>query len=443
MVRVAWTGSALSLDEADGAWSAEYETGSEEPVAGRLGPGSGSTPTLMGTGDQDRFVVITDGQPLMHLVLMWRDEIPEDWEPIAPGKDRRIAAEVPVQFGDQTATTSVSEQSVLVRGYGAMVVNNDYGLEVPETWPTVLDRLFILLTGVPGVAPHGVEKFTWDPQTRTALSNEEVEHEERDGELWRFAYTLLGEPHGEIVVATTRPETMLGDTAVAVHPGDERYTGIVGRTLCHPFFPDREVRVIADEAVDPEFGTGAVKVTPGHDPADYERGARHGLPLINILNKDGTLNDEAAEFATLAIEKQCRRHPERLKCKAEPARRIMVEAQRLDLGVIEEFAWLDDAAAVDADGDDLEILAAQGRFELVEGRHLLDTGRAPRRPEIEEHHLAAAIGETDLLAVGGAKGRHPLGRRLVQPDQRRHLALHQRIETVRRSLIGCGREDDV
>ena len=163
MYRAQWDGTTLSV-----AWTADYETGPAEQVAGRLGAGSGSTPSLMGTADgQDKFVVITDGQPLMHLVLFWRDEIPDDWEAIAPGKDRRIAAEVPVTFGDPLAETSVSEQSVLVRGYSAVVVNNDYGYSLPLWIPEIIRQLLVVLSGSPGFAPYGVEKFVWDPTTRT------------------------------------------------------------------------------------------------------------------------------------------------------------------------------------------------------------------------------------------------------------------------------------
>ncbi len=137
----------------------------------------------------------------------------------------------------------------------------------------------------------------WDPVGQTALSDLEVVHEEGvQGEMWSFAYPLT-DGSGEIVVATTRPETMLGDTAVAVHPDDPRYAHLVGRTVRHPFM-GREVPVIADAIlVDPAFGTGAVKVTPAHDPNDYEVGKRHGLPFINILNGDGTLNAEGGPFA--------------------------------------------------------------------------------------------------------------------------------------------------
>jgi hypothetical protein len=159
MVRVQWTGKELTLEEESGAWSADYEIGGD-PAAGRLGAGSGATPSLMGVGEQDRFVVITDGQELMHLVLFWRDEIPEQWEPIAPGKDPRIAAEVPVTFGDPAATSSVSEQSVLIYGYGAVVVNNDYGEDAPEGIAAVFA----------GYVSRGVEKFVWDPEARKLKS---------------------------------------------------------------------------------------------------------------------------------------------------------------------------------------------------------------------------------------------------------------------------------
>ena len=163
MYRVQWTGTDLSIDEVDGGWAAEYEVG--EGVGGlRLGPGSGATPTLMGTGDEDKFVVITDGQELMHLVLFWRDEIPVDWDQIPGTRDRRIAAQVPVTFGDSGATQSLSEQSVCVRGYGALVVNN-----LLKT--TVNKRILaVLLSGNPSIAPYGAEKFEWDPSSRELQS---------------------------------------------------------------------------------------------------------------------------------------------------------------------------------------------------------------------------------------------------------------------------------
>jgi valyl-tRNA synthetase len=149
-----------------------------------------------------------------------------------------------------------------------------------------------------GLIYRGERLINWDPGTRTALSNEEVDHEERQGELWRFAYPLA-DGSGEIVVATTRPETMLGDTAVAVHPEDPRYAGLVGKPLRHPFFPERDLRVVADSAIDREFGTGAVKVTPAHDPADFELGRRHGLAMINIFELDATINANGGTYRGL------------------------------------------------------------------------------------------------------------------------------------------------
>src|SRR5438128_9643208 len=136
----------------------------------------------------------------------------------------------------------------------------------------------------------------WCVKDRTALSDLEVDHEEGvKGELYKFAYPLA-DGSGEIVVATTRPETMLGDTAVAVHPDDPRYKAMIGKNVRHPI-TGRELPVIADaELVDPKFGTGAVKVTPAHSFEDFESGKRHWLPLINILNLDGTLNENAGRF---------------------------------------------------------------------------------------------------------------------------------------------------
>ena len=145
--------------------------------------------------------------------------------------------------------------------------------------------------------------INWCPDCQTALSDLEVDHQENaESELWSFAYPL-SDASGEIVVATTRPETMLGDTAVAVHPDDERYKGLIGRNVKHPLL-GYEFAIIADaELVDPEFGTGAVKVTPSHDPNDFETGLRHDLRFINILNPDGTLNDHCGPFEGMDILK--------------------------------------------------------------------------------------------------------------------------------------------
>ncbi|MGK7872854.1 MAG: valine--tRNA ligase [Xenococcaceae cyanobacterium] len=134
----------------------------------------------------------------------------------------------------------------------------------------------------------------WCPSSQSAVSDLEVESKEVDGHLWHFRYPLT-DGSGYVEVATTRPETMLGDTGVAVNPQDERYQHLIGKTVTLPII-GREIPIFADELVNPEFGTGCVKVTPGHDPNDFEMGQRHQLPFINIMNKDGTLNENAGSF---------------------------------------------------------------------------------------------------------------------------------------------------
>ena len=142
-----------------------------------------------------------------------------------------------------------------------------------------------------GLIYRGKRLVNWDPVLHTAVSDLEVVSEEEDGHLWHMRYPLT-DGSGSVVVATTRPETMLGDTAVAVHPDDDRYRHLVGRMLRLPL-TDREIPVIADDYVDPEFGSGCVKITPAHDFNDYAMGQRHALPLINILTADAALNDNA------------------------------------------------------------------------------------------------------------------------------------------------------
>jgi len=146
-----------------------------------------------------------------------------------------------------------------------------------------------------GLIYRGSYMVNWCPASQSAVSDLEVENKEVDGHLWHFRYPLTS-GEGELEVATTRPETMLGDTAVAVNPNDERYKHLIGQTLTLPLM-NREIPVIGDEFVDMAFGTGCVKVTPAHDPNDFAMGKRHNLPVINILNKDGTLNDNAGEFS--------------------------------------------------------------------------------------------------------------------------------------------------
>ena len=144
-----------------------------------------------------------------------------------------------------------------------------------------------------GLIYRGKRLVNWDPVLHTALSDLEVLSSEEKGKLWRFRYPLA-DGSGALVVATTRPETMLGDTAVAVHPSDARFTRFIGKLIRLPLV-ERSIPVIADEHVDPEFGTGCVKVTPGHDFNDYEMGLRHSLPLINVFDQDAKLNAEVPE----------------------------------------------------------------------------------------------------------------------------------------------------
>ncbi|MEH1821954.1 MAG: valine--tRNA ligase [Nostoc sp.] len=145
-----------------------------------------------------------------------------------------------------------------------------------------------------GLIYRGEYLVNWCPASQSAVSDVEVENQEVNGNLWHFRYPLT-DGSGFVEVATTRPETMLGDTAVAVNPNDDRYKHLIGKTLTLPIL-QREIPIIGDEFVDPTFGTGCVKVTPAHDPNDFDMGKRHNLPLINIMNKDGTLNANAGEF---------------------------------------------------------------------------------------------------------------------------------------------------
>ncbi len=151
-----------------------------------------------------------------------------------------------------------------------------------------------------GFIYQGDYLVNWDPVTQTALSDDEVEHEERDSFLWHIRYPFA-DGSGELVVATTRPETMLGDTGVAVHPSDERYRNAVGKEIKLPL-TGRTIPIIADPFVDPTFGTGAVKLTPAHDFNDFEAARRNNLPLLNILTPDAKLNAEAGRFAGLEVE---------------------------------------------------------------------------------------------------------------------------------------------
>lgn len=165
-----------------------------------------------------------------------------------------------------------------------------------------------------GLIYKGTRITNWCVNCHTALSDIEVEHEDTPGHLWYVRYQVVGEEDTYLTIATTRPETIPGDTAVAVNPEDERYAKLIGKTLRLPIL-NREIPVIADSYVDTKFGTGAVKITPSHDPNDYEMGLRHNLPEIVVIGKDGVMTEEAGPFAGL----------ERYECRKQIVARLKEE----------------------------------------------------------------------------------------------------------------------
>ena len=146
-----------------------------------------------------------------------------------------------------------------------------------------------------GLIYRGNRIINWCPECKTSLSDAEVEYEEQAGHFWHINYPIKDSDE-VLEIATTRPETMLGDTAIAVHPEDERYKHLIGKTAILPLV-NRELTIVADDYVDPEFGTGAVKITPSHDPNDFEVGERHNLPQVNVMNDDATINENGGKYA--------------------------------------------------------------------------------------------------------------------------------------------------
>ncbi len=149
-----------------------------------------------------------------------------------------------------------------------------------------------------GYIYKGEKLINWCPKCMTTISDAEVNHEDKEGHFWHIKYPIAGEEGRFVELATTRPETMLGDTAVAVHPDDERYKDLIGKNAILPIV-NKEIPIIADSYVDREFGTGVVKITPAHDPNDFEVGVRHNLPRINVMNDDGTMNENAGKYQGL------------------------------------------------------------------------------------------------------------------------------------------------
>jgi valyl-tRNA synthetase len=193
--------------------------------------------------------------------------------------------------------------STIIGQLKAMGCSCDYSDEyftMDPSYQTAVRKVFVDWYDS-GLIYRGNRIINWCPRCATALSDIEVEHEDLDSHLWHFRYPLA-EPDADgrdhVAVATTRPETMLGDTCVAVHPDDERYRGIVGSTVVLPLI-GREIPVVADEYVDPSFGTGAVKVTPAHDPNDFDIGERHDCAKVNILNADATISAEGGPYEGL------------------------------------------------------------------------------------------------------------------------------------------------
>lgn len=147
-----------------------------------------------------------------------------------------------------------------------------------------------------GLIYKGERIINWCPHCKTSISDAEVEYEEKDGAFWHIKYPVAGSETGEYLeVATTRPETLLGDTGVAVNPNDERYQKYIGKKVILPLC-DREIPVVGDEYCEMDFGTGVVKITPAHDPNDFEVGQRHSLPIINVFNEDATINENGGKY---------------------------------------------------------------------------------------------------------------------------------------------------
>ncbi|MDD5292493.1 MAG: class I tRNA ligase family protein, partial [Candidatus Omnitrophica bacterium] len=169
-----------------------------------------------------------------------------------------------------------------------------------EEYSKAVKEVFVRLWN-DGLIYQGDYIINWCPRCQTALSDEEAPHHDVEGKLYYIRYpfkdkNLKLKTRNYIVVATTRPETMLGDTAVAVNPKDKRFKGLIGKTVILPLV-GREIKIIADDFVDPKFGTGLVKVTPAHDPNDYQMGLRHKLEFVNIMHPNGVLNDNAGEYS--------------------------------------------------------------------------------------------------------------------------------------------------
>ena len=224
-----------------------------------------------------------------------------------------------------------------------------------------------------GLIYRGERIINWCPRCSTALSDLEVEHEEHEGALYHIRYPLApkdGEADGHVTVATTRPETMLGDTGVAVHPDDQRYSHLVGRNVTLPII-GRAMPIVGDEAIQPEFGTGALKVTPGHDPVDFEIGQRHNLAAVTVIGPDGHITAEGGPYegrerfeARREIVAQLER--EGLLEKVEPYNHSVGQCQRCS-SVLEPLISVQWFLAVGSH-DDPSSIAGRAYAAVAEGR---------------------------------------------------------------------------
>ncbi|EPN3643961.1 valine--tRNA ligase [Enterococcus hirae] len=201
------------------------------------------------------------------------------------------------KFVDQVWEWKEEYASHIREQWAKMGLSLDYSRErftLDDGLSEAVRKVFVTLYEK-GLIYRGEYIINWDPQARTALSDIEVIHKEIEGAFYHMSYELA-DGSGVVEIATTRPETMLGDTAIAVHPEDERYKALIGKKVILPLV-NKEIPIIADTYVDMEFGTGVVKITPAHDPNDFEVGNRHDLPRVNVMNENGTMNDLAGKYA--------------------------------------------------------------------------------------------------------------------------------------------------
>ncbi|MCE5317919.1 MAG: valine--tRNA ligase, partial [Parachlamydia sp.] len=218
-----------------------------------------------------------------------------------------------------------------------------------------------------GLIYRGDYLVNWDPVTQTAIADDEVEYEERQSFLWHFKYPFK-DGSGFAHIATTRPETMLGDTAVAVSPRDPRYANCIGKSVILPLM-NREIPIIADVSVDPEFGTGMVKVTPAHDPCDYQMGLNHKLPFINIMTPDALINENGGPFAGLTMEEARMRVVEEMNALGL-LEKVVPHLNRVGVSyrskaVIEPYMSKQWFVRMSAFGDRLRAAVQEGRFSLI------------------------------------------------------------------------------